>query len=199
MLPGGDAVLSGVDEAVCGVSLVMAAGVLDLCGVDTVAAGVDGSVCCVNSVMTAGELDICVYDSVVSDETGDSSGVEVVVSVYDVVACGDDPLLPDAVRVGGWLSVVGGTLVCGAGVARSGRGDTEVVVGQGVAQAGWVDRLICADGSLRPEPPHMHAMCLMAIVSAFKSLCKRLVGNPYTYLRCIVYCFLFRVLYHRDG
>ena len=77
--------------------------------------------------------------------------------INDVVACGDDPLLPDVVRVGGWLSVNGDTLVCGAGVARSG---IEVVVGPGVAQPGWVDGLICADGSLRPEPPPMHAMCL---------------------------------------
>ena len=30
---------------------------------------------------------------------GDSSGVEV---VGDVVACGDDAVLPDAFRVGGW-------------------------------------------------------------------------------------------------
>ena len=57
-----------------------------------------------------------------SDETGD------VVSVDDVVACADDPLLPDAVRVGGWLSVFGVTLVCDSEVARIGRGDTGVVV-----------------------------------------------------------------------
>ena len=50
-----------------------------------------------------------------------------VVSMCDVVACGDDPLLTDAVRVGGWLSVVCDTLLCGAGVARIDRGDTEVV------------------------------------------------------------------------
>ena len=58
--------------------------------------------------------------------------------VDDVVACGDDTLLPDAFRAGGWLSVVG----------------------LGVAQPGWVDGLICADNSLRPETPPMHAMCL---------------------------------------
>ena len=104
--------------------------------------------------MTASELDVFGYDSLVSDETGE------VVSVDDVFACGDNPLLPDAVRVGGRLSVVGDTLVCGAGVARSGRGDTEAVVGSGVAQRGWVDRLICANDSLRSEPPPMHAMCL---------------------------------------
>ena len=74
---GGDAVVSGVDEPVCGVS----------------------------SVMTAGDLDACGCCSLLSDETGD------VVSVYDVVACGDDPLLPDAVRGGGRLSVVGDTLL----------------------------------------------------------------------------------------
>ena len=47
-------------------------------------------------------------------------------------------LLSDVFRVGGWLSVVG----------------------LGVAQPGWVDGLVCADDSLRPEPPPMHAMCL---------------------------------------
>ena len=124
------------------------------CGGDAVVSGADEPVCGVSSVMTAGELDVFGYDSVVSDETGE------VVFVDDVVACGDDPLLPDAVRVGGRLSVVADTLVCGAGVARSGRGDTEAVVGSRVAQRGWVDRLICADDSLRPEPPPMHAMCL---------------------------------------
>ena len=81
-----------------------------------------------------------------------------VVSIYDVAAYGDDPLLPDEVRVGGWLSVVCDTFVCGAGVARIDRGDTEVVAGPGVVRPDWVDGLICADGSLRPEPPPMHAM-----------------------------------------
>ena len=70
-----------------------------------------------------------------SDGAGDSSGVEV---VNDVVSCGDDTLLHDAFRVGGWLSVVG----------------------VGVAQPGCVDGLFCADDSLRPESPPMHAMCL---------------------------------------
>ena len=127
---GGGAVVSGVDEPVCGVS----------------------------SVMIAGQLDVFGYDSVVYDETGE------VVSCDDVVACGDDPLLPYAVRVGGRLSVVGDILVCCAGVARSSRGDSEAVVGPGVAQRGWVDGLICADGSLRPESPPMPAMCLRRIV-----------------------------------
>ena len=129
---------------------MLADGIIDLCGVDTVG---------VSSVTTAGELDVFGYDSVVSDETGE------VVSVDDVVACGDDPLLPDAVRVGGHLSVVDDTLVCGAGVARSGRGDTEAVVGSEVAQRGWVDGLICADGSLRPEPPPMHTQCVCVALS----------------------------------
>ena len=71
--------------------------------------------CGVSSVMTARELDVCGCDSLVSVETGE------VVSVDDVVVCGEDPLLPDAVRVGGRLSVVGDTLVCDSGVARSGR------------------------------------------------------------------------------
>ena len=69
-------------------------------------------------------------------------------------------LCPFIDYVGGWLSVVGNTLMCGAGVALSDRGDTEVMVGPGVVQPGWVDGLISADGSLRPEPPPMHAMCL---------------------------------------
>ena len=85
--------------------------------------------------MTAGELDVCACDSLVSDGAGDSSTVEV---VDDVVACGDDAVLPDAFRVGDWLSVVG----------------------LGVAQPGWVDGLVCADDSLRPEPPPVYAMCL---------------------------------------
>ena len=123
-------------------------------GVDAVMTGVDEPVCGVSSVMTAGELDVCGCGSLVTDETGD------VVSVDDVVSCGDDPLLPDAVRVGGRLSVVGVTLVCDSGVARSGRGDTEMVVVPGVAQPVWVDGLICADGSMRPEPPPMNALWL---------------------------------------
>ena len=40
-------------------------------------------------------------------------------SVDAVDACGDYPLLLDAVRVGGSLSVVGDTLVCDSGVVRS--------------------------------------------------------------------------------
>ena len=31
---GGDAVVSGVDESVCGVNSVLADGILDLCGID---------------------------------------------------------------------------------------------------------------------------------------------------------------------
>ena len=98
---GGDAFMSGVDESVCCVNSVLADGILDLCGGDAVVSGADEPVCGVSSVMTAGELDVFGYDSVVSDETGE------VVSVDDVVACGDDPLLLNAVRVGGRLSVVG--------------------------------------------------------------------------------------------
>ena len=77
-----------------------------------------------------------------SDVAGDSSGVEV---VDDVVACGDDTQLPDGFRVVGCLSLVG----------------------IGVAQPDWVDGLICANGSLRPEPPPMHAvMCLRRMLLA---------------------------------
>ena len=52
----------------------------------------------------------CGCDSAVSDEVGNSGGVGVV-----------DVSSDDAVRVCGWLSVVGDTLMCGAGVARSDR------------------------------------------------------------------------------
>ena len=89
-------------------------------GGDAIMSGVDESVCCANSVLAAGILDSC--------------GVEV---VDDGVECDDGTRLPDAFRVGGCLSVVG----------------------PGVAPPGWVDGLFCADGSLRPEPPPMPAMC----------------------------------------
>ena len=68
--------------------------------------------------------------------------------------------LPDAVRVGGRLLVVGDTLVSDSGVARSGRGDVLLVVVPGVAQPVWVDGLISADCSLRPEPPPIGAIWL---------------------------------------
>ena len=98
---GGDAVMSGVDESVCCVNSVLADGILDL------ESGVDDSmcVCGVSSVMTAGDLDVCGCDSLVSDGVGDSSGIEVVDDV--VACGDDTPLLPDAFRVGGWLLVVG--------------------------------------------------------------------------------------------
>ena len=120
----GDTVVSGVDEPVCSDSLVMTADEFDVCACDSD-----------SSVMTADELDMCACDSLVSGGAGDSSSVEV---VDDVVACGGDTVLPDAFRVGDWLSVVG----------------------LGVAQPGWVDGLVCADDSLRPEPPPVYAMCL---------------------------------------
>ena len=154
---GGDAVVLGVDESVCGVNPVLADSIINLCGIDTVVSGVDDPMCCDSSVMTAVEFDVCSCDSLVYDGAGDSSGVEV---VHDVVACGDDAILHDAVRVGGWLSVVGDTLMCGTAVARSDRRDAEVVVGPGVTKPCWLDGLICADDSLRPEPPPMHALCL---------------------------------------
>ena len=84
----------------------------------------------------------------------------------DVVECGDDPLLPDAVRVEGWLSVVDNPLMCGVGVARSDRGDTEVVVGPRVVQPCCMDGLICAYGSLRAQPPPMHSTCLCRMLLA---------------------------------
>ena len=159
---GGDlavcVVVSGVDKSVCGVNQVMTAGVLDLCGVDTVMSGVDRFVCIVSTAMTAGESDVCGGDSVVSGEAGESSRVDVFVSVDDVV-CGDDPLL---VGVGDCWVVVGDAMLCGAGVTRDGGGDAEssVVLGSGVVPPGGVDGLVCADDSLRPEPPPIHAMCL---------------------------------------
>ena len=154
-LSGGyDAVVLGVDGSVCGVNPVLADSILNLCGIDTVVSSVDEPVCGDNSVVTAGEFDVCACGSLVYEENGD------VVSVDDV-ACGDDPLLPDAVRVGGRLSVVGDTLVCDSGEARSLGGDTAVMVVPGVAQRVWVDELICADGSLRPEPPPLNALWLL--------------------------------------
>ena len=107
---------------------MLADGILARCGIDTVVSGVDEPVCGVSSVITAGELDVCGCDSLVYYGAGDSSGVEV---VDDVVACGDDTLLPDAFRVGGWLSKVG----------------------LGVDQPGWVDGLICAVGTWRLRLP----------------------------------------------
>ena len=107
MSGGGDAFVSVVDESVCSVNSVLVDGILDLCGGDAVVSGAVEPVCGVSSVMTAGEFDVFGYASIVYDETGE------VVSVDDIVACGDDPLLPDAVRVGGRLSMVGDTLVCG--------------------------------------------------------------------------------------
>ena len=165
---GGDPDVSGVDtvsgdvsvclcdlDSVSPGAMVVRVGEMMLSeGGDAVVSGVDVPVCGVRSVLTAGDLDVCCCGSLVTDETGD------VVSVDDVVACGDDPLLPDTVRASGRLSVVGETLACDSGVARSGGGDTEVVVVPGVAPPVWVDRLICMDGSLRPEPPPMNALWL---------------------------------------
>ena len=123
-----DTVLSGaVSSGLCDLDrvsrgdLVERVGFISLSrGGDAIMSGVDESVCCANSVLAAGILDSC--------------GVEV---VDDGVACDDGTRLPDAFRVGGCLSVVG----------------------PGVAPPGWVDGLFCADGSLRPEPPPMPAMC----------------------------------------
>ena len=137
-----------------GVNSVLASGVIDPGGNDISLFGVDEFVCGVNSVMTASELNVCGCDSVVSDEAGKLSVVEVVVSS------------DDAVRVGGCLSVVGDTLLCGAGVARSDRAKTEVAVGPVTVQPGWVDGLLCADGSLLSEPPPMHAISLNLMLMA---------------------------------
>ena len=141
---GDDTVVSGAIsgglcdlDRVSGGDVVVRVGEISLAGSgDTVACGVDEPMCGDSSVMTAGEFDVRGCDSIVSDGAGDSSGVGV---VDDVVACGDDTLLHDAVRVAGWLSVVGDTLMCGAGVARSNRRDPAAVVGLVVAQpVGWM-------------------------------------------------------------
>ena len=123
-----DTVLSGaVSSGLCDLDRVSRGDLVERVGDislsrsgDAIMSGVDESVCCANSVLAAGILDSC--------------GVEV---VDDGVACDDGTRLPDAFRVGGCLSVVG----------------------PGVAPPGWVDGLFCADGSLRPEPPPMPAMC----------------------------------------
>ena len=167
----GDMVSGGSDTVGCCVDTV--AVIEGLCDVDrvsgggdTVVFGVDESVCGVRASTPAGELDVCGVGIVVSGEAGEaceSSRVDVFVSGDDVVVCGDDPLL---VCVGDCLSVVGDAMLCGAGVALSGRGDAEssVVFGPGVAPPGGVDGLVCVDGSLRPEPPPMHAMCLRCCI-----------------------------------
>ena len=145
-------VVSDDHENVSGDDIVVHVSDMSLSGGgDAVVSSVDEPVCGDNSVVTASEFDVCVCGSLVSDETGD---------VVSVVACGDDPLLPDAVRVGGRLSVVGDTLVFDFGISRSGRGDTVLMVVPGVAQPVWVDELICADGSLRPESPPVNASFL---------------------------------------
>ena len=170
---GDGGVSSGaVSGCMCDLDRVSGGGHMDVSGVDTVASGaVSGCMCDIDSVSRGdvvvrvgemsfsggGDADVCGRDSLVSDGAGDSTGVEV---VDDVVACGDDTLLHDAIRVGGWLSDVGDTMMCGAVVARSDRGDTDLVVGSGVTQPGWVDGLISADGSLRPEPPPTNAVWL---------------------------------------
>ena len=100
-----------------------------------------------------------------------------VVPVDDFVSCGDDPLLSDAVRVGGCESGVGNNLVCGAGVAWSDRGDTEVVVEPRVVQPGWVDGVICSNGFLRPDPPPMHSMCLHRMLLTAACCCSSTVSD----------------------
>ena len=170
---GGGAVVSGVDESVCGVNSVLADGILDLCGIDKLVSDVDEPECDVSSVMSAGELDVCGCDSLVSDGAGDSSGVEV---VDDVVACGDDILLSDAFRVGGWLSVVG----------------------LGVTRPGWV----CADESLRPS--HRCTQCVCVVVywqlPVYRDiLCIRLAGYPCRYLFALYSVLYFYFVYFITG
>ena len=63
----GGAMMLGVDESMCGVNSMLAAGVLDLCCCDTLVSCVDEPVCGVRLVMTASEHDVCCRDSVVSE------------------------------------------------------------------------------------------------------------------------------------
>ena len=122
---GGDTDVSGVDTVVsasvsgymCDIDSVSPGGIVasfdDMSvsgGGDAVVSGVDETVYGVNSVMPASEVDMSGCNSLVTDDAGNSSGVEVVMSI------------DDAVRVGGWVSVVGDTLMCGAKEARSDRG-----------------------------------------------------------------------------
>ena len=168
---GGDMDVSGVDMVgvtgavsgcMCdldGVSrgdLVVRVGEMSLSeGGDAVVSGFDESVYCFNSVLADGIIDLSGVDTVVYGVDESVGGVSSVMTADELDVCGCDSLVSD---------VVGDTLVCGAGVARSGREDTEAVVGPGMAQRGWVDGLIWADGSLLPEPPPIHAMCLLRIV-----------------------------------
>ena len=52
---GGDAVVSGVDEPVCGVSSVMTAGELDVCGCDSLVSDETGHVVSVDDVFAYGD------------------------------------------------------------------------------------------------------------------------------------------------
>ena len=146
--------MSGVDESVCGVNSVMSAGVLDMCGVDPVVSGVDESVFGVNSLMSAGVLDLCGVDTVVYGVDEYLCRVSSVMTGGELDVCGYDSVVPDE---------VGDNLGCDVGVARGSRGDT----------GWWLDQewfnlfgQTCADGSLRPEPPPIHAMCLRRMLLA---------------------------------
>ena len=88
--------------------------------------GVNETVCAVNAVISASVLDLFGVDTVVFDVDKPVCG-----GVSSVMAVGElDTVVSDE---------VGDTFVCGAGVARTGRGDTGVVVGPGVVQPGWAD------------------------------------------------------------
>ena len=87
--------------------------------------------------MTADERGVCGVDIVVSNEVGESSRVEMLVSDDDVVVFAEDPLL---VRVANCLSMAVDEVLCGAGVAWSGRrcAGPSVVVEPEVAPPGGV-------------------------------------------------------------
>ena len=66
-------------DRVSGGDVVVRVGEMSLAGGgDTVVSGVDEPMCGDSSVMTAGEFDVCGCDSLLSDGAGDSSGVGVV-------------------------------------------------------------------------------------------------------------------------
>ena len=120
---GVDTVLKGaVSGGLCDLDRMSGGCDMDVSGIDTVVSGaVSECLCDIDSVsrgevlVRVGEMplsggggaDVCGCDSLVSDGAGDSSGVGL---FNDVVSCRHDILLHDAVRVGGWLTVVVETL-----------------------------------------------------------------------------------------
>ena len=112
------------DSVSCGDVVVRVGEMLLAGGGDTVVSGVDESMCGDTSVITAGEFDVCACDSLVSGGAGDSSGAESVDDVVaysddafrvggwlsvvglgvaqpgwvDELVCADDPCAPSLHR-----------------------------------------------------------------------------------------------------